>query len=98
MKEFKKGQVFQQYTEQSIEGVPRYNLIVRDAENEAQFAQKTMCCFVVPLGTEREMDIHNPEKQIQILEQTGMTRLVIVILGKGHQYESLDKIKEELNP
>ena len=27
-----------------------------------------------------------------------MTRLVIVILGKGHQYENLDKIKEELNP
>ena len=57
-----------------------------------------MCCFVVPLGCEREMDIHNPEKQLQVLEQTGMTRLVIVILGKGHQYESLDKIKEELNP
>lgn len=27
-----------------------------------------------------------------------MSRLVIVILGRGHQYESLDKIKEELNP
>jgi len=27
-----------------------------------------------------------------------MTRLIIVILGRGHQYESLDKIKEELNP
>jgi hypothetical protein len=27
-----------------------------------------------------------------------MTRLVIVILGRGFTYESLDKIKEELNP
>ena len=27
-----------------------------------------------------------------------MTRLVIVILGRGHTYENLDKIKEELNP
>ena len=62
------------------------------------FAQKTMCCFVVPLGCEREMDIHNPEKQMSLLEQTGNTRLVIVILGRGHTYESLDKIKEELNP
>ena len=43
-----------------------------------------MCCFVVPLGCEREMDIHNPDTQLQVLEQTGMTRLVIVILGKGH--------------
>jgi len=57
-----------------------------------------MCCFVVPLGGEREMDIQNPEKQISLLEQTGMTRIVIVILGKGHQYDNLDKIKEELNP
>ena len=44
------------------------------------------------------MDIHNPEKQLSLLEQTGMTRLVIVILGRGHQYESLDQIKEELSP
>lgn len=27
-----------------------------------------------------------------------MARLVIVILGRGHTYESLDLIKEELNP
>lgn len=33
-----------------------------------------------------------------MLEQTGMTRLVIVVLGRGHTYENLDKIKEELNP
>ena len=62
VRQFKKGQFFQQYTEQTVDGIPRYNLIVRDAENEAQFAQKTMCCFVVPLGCEREMDIYNPEK------------------------------------
>ena len=35
---------------------------------------------------------------MNLLEQTGNTRLVIVILGRGHTYESLDKIKEELNP
>jgi len=57
-----------------------------------------MCCFVVPLGCEREMDIHNAEKQMALLDQTGMTRLVIVILGRGHTYENLDQIKLELNP
>ena len=35
IREFKNGQVFQQFTEQNIEGVPRYSLIVRDAVNEA---------------------------------------------------------------
>ena len=62
VKEFRRGQVFQQYTEQSVNGVPRYNLIVRDSPNEAQFSQKNMCCFVVPLGCEREMDIYNDEQ------------------------------------
>mmetsp|Transcript_32806 Transcript_32806/g.43244 ORF Transcript_32806/g.43244 Transcript_32806/m.43244 type:complete len:80 (+) Transcript_32806:195-434(+) len=27
-----------------------------------------------------------------------MTRLVIVILGRGHEYENLDQIKQELSP
>ncbi len=26
-----------------------------------------------------------------------MTRMVIVILGKGHEYANLDQVKEELN-
>jgi len=71
---------------------------VRDAENDIVFAQKTMCCFVVPLGCEREMDILNPEKQLRLLEMIGTTRVVIVVLGRGHQYENLDQIKQELNP
>lgn len=49
-----------------------------------------MCCFVVPLGCEREMDILNPDKQLALLEQIGTTRVVIVVLGRGHQYENLD--------
>lgn len=62
IKEFRKGQVFQQYTEANDAGMPRYNLIVRDTDSDVMFSQKTMCCFVVPLGCEREMDIHNEEK------------------------------------
>lgn len=47
--------------------MPRYTLIVRDTLDEATFSKRTMCCFVVPLGCEREMDIFNEEKQIQLL-------------------------------
>lgn len=56
-----------------------------------------MCCFVVPLGCEREMDIFNPEKQLALLEQTSMTRMIIVVLGRGHEYANLDQVKDELN-
>lgn len=98
VKEFRKGQFFQQYTKEAVNSVPRYNLIVRDSPNEAQLAQKNMCCFVVPLGSEREMDIYSADSQLSLLEQTTMARLVIVILGRGHSYENLDQIKAELNP
>ena len=37
IKEFKKGQDFETYTEQNIEGVPKYNLIVRDTANDVPF-------------------------------------------------------------
>jgi hypothetical protein len=48
-----------------------------------------MGCFVVPLGLEREMKIETYESQTKIRKQTGFTRLVIVVLGRGHVYNSL---------
>ena len=98
MRNFKAGQVFHQSTELERDGIPRYSIIARDASDELVLGRKTMCVFVVPLGAEREMDIFNEEKQKEILEQTQVARLIIVILGRGHRYENLDKIKEELDP
>ena len=44
------------------------------------------------------MDIYNIVKQRALFEIAPFARLIIVILGKGHKYESLNQIKEELNP
>ena len=97
MKVFKSGQKFEQHTDNFVNGKPRYSLIVRDSANPIVLAACTVACFVVPLGAEKELNIYDEEAQIQILDQTNMSRLVIVILGRGHKYESLDQIKEELN-
>jgi hypothetical protein len=32
------------------------------------------------------------------LDQTGFSRLVIVVLGRGHKYVSLQEIQDELSP
>jgi hypothetical protein len=80
-----------------VNGKPRYSLIVRDSGNPLVLNHGTMACLVVPLGGERELNIFDDGTQEKLLEQTAMARLVIVILGKGHKYESLDLIKEELN-
>ena len=61
---FRKGQKFELSTSQAVDGVPRYSLIVIDVEDEKLFAQKTVGVFVVPLGTEREMDIFSEATQV----------------------------------
>jgi len=62
------------------------------------FGAKTVGVFVVPLGVEREMDILNEVEQRALFDVAQFARLIIVILGKNHKYESLDQIKDELNP
>ena len=57
-----------------------------------------MAVFVVPRGTERDLEIESEEAQAQIHDSVAHTRLVIVTLGKGQIFESLDQIQEELNP
>lgn len=98
MKEFKRGQKFAVQTDDSIQGKPRYTLNVVDTEKLDQLANKNMGCFVVPLGCERELEIESYEAQIDISNQTGLARLVIVVLGKGHKYKDLQQIQDELAP
>jgi hypothetical protein len=62
---------------------------VVDSDEPADLQLRTMGCFVVPLGMEREMRIETYDAQIKIRRQAGFTRLVIVVLGRGHKYESL---------
>jgi hypothetical protein len=78
-------------TDERKNGVHRYSLHVVDADN-SDLDKKDMGCFVVPLGLEREMKILDLAKQKEIRAQTQFARLVIVLLGRGHKYESLQQI------
>ena len=97
MKSFNLGQKFEFHTETEINGVPRYTLISIDSSSPGIFAQRSMGVFVVALGQERELDIFSDDGQARVLEQAPFTRLVIVILGRGHKYSSIEQIQEELN-
>jgi len=98
MKEFKLGQKYQVQTDDHINGRPRYSLHVIDADDKDDLDKKTLGCFVVPLGLEREMQIETFEAQLKIRRQTGYARLVIVVLGRGHKYATLQQIQDELSP
>jgi hypothetical protein len=94
---FKQGQRYELASSEMKDNVPRYSLTVLDTQDESLLAQKTVGVFVVPLGVEREMDIYNEVEQRALFEVAKFARLIIVILGKTHKYESIDQIKEELN-
>lgn len=66
MKEFKKGQSYTIQTDDAINGQPRYTLHVIDSDDVNDLSKKTMGCFVVPLGMEREMRIETYDAQIKI--------------------------------
>ena len=71
---------------------------MRDHSDDEMFAKRNMAVFVVPRGAERDLNIDSEEAQAQVHDSAGHTRLVIVTLGKGQSFESLDQIKDELNP
>ena len=49
-----------------------------------------MAVFVVPRGAERDLDIESDESQAKIHDSASHTRLVIVTLGKGQHFESIE--------
>lgn len=73
---------------------PRFSLTIIDSKiyKAGKFA-----IFIVPQGREHEWLFCVKEGQRQLAESAGFQRLIIVALNRGHTYESIDKIKEELS-
>lgn len=98
MKEFKKGQKFTVQTDRMIQGKPRYTLHVVDSELETNLINRNMGVFVVPQGCEKELKIDTYEAQNEISNQTQMSRLIIVVLGRKHKFVDLQQVQDELSP
>jgi spermidine synthase len=75
---------------------PRYTLAIVDVKPAKSLAGK-FAIFIVPQGREHEWMFSVKEGQNQLANSAGFERLVIVALNRGHSYESISKIKEELS-
>uniref|UniRef100_A0A1X7V9F0 Methyltransferase domain-containing protein n=1 Tax=Amphimedon queenslandica TaxID=400682 RepID=A0A1X7V9F0_AMPQE len=75
---------------------PRFTLRVVDLPKKkalnGQFA-----IFLVPQGRETNWLFSSSAGSTQLAESAGYERLVIVTLHRGHTYQSLDKVKEEIS-
>ena len=75
---------------------PRYTLAIVDLKPSKSLTGK-FAIFIVPQGQEHEWMFSVNEGQKELANSAGFERLVIVALNRGHSYESIDKIKEELS-
>ena len=75
---------------------PRYTLAIVDVKPSKSLTGK-FAIFIVPQGREHEWMFSVKEGQNQLTNSAGFQRLVIVALNRGHSYESINKIKEELS-
>ncbi|XP_045510777.1 eEF1A lysine and N-terminal methyltransferase homolog [Colias croceus] len=72
---------------------PRYSLYVVDQKKQA--ATK-YAVFIVPQGRESEWLFGTTAGRRQLQESAKASRLVVAVLRRGHHFDSLDAVKEEL--
>ncbi|XP_047519187.1 eEF1A lysine and N-terminal methyltransferase homolog [Pieris napi] len=76
------------------EDTPRYTLYVVD-KKKSQAVNK-YAVFIVPQGRESEWLFGTPTGRRQLQDSARLSRLVVAVLRRGHHFESLDAVKEEL--
>ncbi|CAH3855140.1 eEF1A lysine and N-terminal methyltransferase homolog [Pieris brassicae] len=76
------------------EDTPRYTLYVVD-KKKSQAVNK-YAVFIVPQGRESEWLFGTPTGRRQLQNSARFSRLVVAVLRRGHHFESLDAVKEEL--
>ncbi|XP_075991891.1 eEF1A lysine and N-terminal methyltransferase homolog [Anticarsia gemmatalis] len=76
------------------EDTPRYTLYVVD-QKRSQAINK-YAVFIVPQGRESEWLFGTPAGRRQLQDSARFGRLVVAVLRRGHKFESLDAVKEEL--
>ncbi|CAH0726326.1 unnamed protein product, partial [Brenthis ino] len=76
------------------EDIPRYTLYIVD-QKRSQAINK-YAVFIVPQGRESEWLFGTPAGRRQLQDSARFGRLVVAVLRRGHLFQSLDAVKEEL--
>ncbi|XP_033119129.1 eEF1A lysine and N-terminal methyltransferase-like [Anneissia japonica] len=75
---------------------PRFTLYVVDRKSVVA-PSNHFAVFIVPQGREVEWLFSNPKGRLQLAESAGFKRLVVVLLHRDNQYDSLQSIQDELS-
>ncbi|XP_063234249.1 eEF1A lysine and N-terminal methyltransferase homolog isoform X2 [Bacillus rossius redtenbacheri] len=78
------------------EDSPRYTVHVLD-QQFSRVGGRRYAAFIVPQGRETEWLFATPEGRDALLKSAGYDRLAVVALCRGHAFQGLDAVREELN-
>nr|SVE80634.1 EOG090X02SD [Daphnia magna] len=77
----------------SLKKTPKYTLFIVD--RQCKSAQK-FAAFVVPQGRETDWLFSSHEGRRQLADSAKFQRLLVIHLGRDHQFDSLDSVQTEL--
>lgn len=75
--------------------VPRFTLRLVDVSMRG--ANGSCAVFLIPQGREHEWMFATEEGAAELAGGAGFSRLILVALGRGHQFDSTTQVQEELN-
>nr|SVE73445.1 EOG090X02SD [Daphnia atkinsoni] len=78
----------------SSKKTPKYTLFIVD--RQCKSAQK-FAAFVVPQGRETDWLFNSHEGRRQLADSAKFQRLLVIHLGRDHQFDSLDSVQTELS-
>lgn len=81
-----------------MQNVPRYTLTIVDSNDAKVLKKRTCAAFITPQGKERESLINTEVGKLNLSQQAGFSRLIIITLNHGHKFDSIETVKNELSP
>ncbi|XP_075214630.1 eEF1A lysine and N-terminal methyltransferase homolog isoform X2 [Lycorma delicatula] len=76
--------------------VPRYSIVVTDKKCKKLAEAMTYAAFIVPQGREREWLFGTKEGRDLLRDSSGMDRLAVILLHRGHKYSNLQEVQDEV--
>lgn len=79
------------------QNVPKYTLYAVDSTNKDHLKVNACTAIITPQGRETDSSFCTERGRQDLCQQTKMARIIVVFLGHGHTFGTLDDITKELS-
>eukprot|EP01017_Pseudomicrothorax_dubius_P041822 TRINITY_DN6745_c0_g1_i4.p1 TRINITY_DN6745_c0_g1~~TRINITY_DN6745_c0_g1_i4.p1 ORF type:complete len:527 (-),score=155.94 TRINITY_DN6745_c0_g1_i4:45-1625(-) len=78
--------------------IPRFTLHILDAESPSLLDKKTCAAFIVSRPKRYSYSFGTEKGMTELLAQTGMSRLIVILANPTHRFGTVKEIQAELGP